>query len=110
MNSDSALYTGLDGEPANGVFGNETDDEAVAEKIREQENQLKELTPQLEGIIAMLDAEIKDVMSIDRFTTATAQKKEDIRAELQASALYKKYLDVLKTKFALALNETKKNG
>jgi len=108
--NDSALYTGLDGEPAKGVFGNETVDEAVAEKIREQETQIKELTPQLEGIIAMLDAEIQSVMSIDRFTTAAAQKKEDLRAELQASALYKHYLDTLKTKFALALNETKKNG
>ena len=47
-------------------------------------------------------------MSIDRFTSATAQREADIRAELQASALYKKYLDTLKTKFVLALNEAKR--
>lgn len=105
--NDGVLYTGLDGEP-DGIFGNEGLDKETAEKMREQEHLLKELTPKLQAIIDLIDLEIKSVMSIDRFISATAQREADIRAELQASALYKKYLDTLKTKFVLALNEAKR--
>jgi len=102
---DSALYTGVDN---SGVFGNEVIEESTKEKIDEQKRQLAELTPKLRDIIDMLDREIKLVMSIDRFDIATTQPEKDIRAELQAAALYKGYLDNLKTKFRLALEEVKK--
>jgi hypothetical protein len=104
---DSALYTGVDELPT-GVFGNEVKDEQTDRMLKDQEIKIKELTPQLTGLIEMIDEEIKLVMSIDRFATATSQLEGDIRAELQASALYKKYLDNLKTKFSIALEELKK--
>lgn len=103
--NDGLLYTGVDGD---GVFGNEGLDKETQAKVQEQEHLLKELTPKLQDIVDMIDKEIKAVMSIDRFTTATTQSEVDIRAELQASALYKKYLDTLKTRFVLTLNETKR--
>jgi len=101
---DSAMYTGVDGE---GVFGNEVLDDVTNAKIDEQKRQLAELTPKLRDIVMMLDREIDSVMSVDRFITATTQPEKDIRAELQAAALYKMYLNTLKTKFSLALKETK---
>lgn len=104
---DSALYTGVDGIDE-GQFGNEVVDADTKELLNEQKRVLAELTPQLESIIDMIDSEIKEVMSIDRFTSAAAMKSEDLRSEVQASALYKKYLDELKTKFNLALKETRK--
>lgn len=103
---DSSLYTGVDGN--DGIFGNEKPEESTKELLTEQKRQLQELTPKLRDIIAMLDNEIKLVMSIDRFVTATTQSETDVRAELQASALYKAYLTNLKTKFKLALEESKK--
>lgn len=103
---DSALYTGVDGE-TNGVFGNEELEETTKKALDEQKKQIAELTPKLQDIVNMIDAEINSVMGIDRFIVATTQKESDIRAELQAAALYKKYLEALKTKFALALNEVK---
>jgi hypothetical protein len=105
--NDSALYTGVDG-VKDGVFGNEELEETTKLKLEEQKRQIAELTPKLQDIIDMLDHEIKLVMSIDRFTTATTKPESDIRSEIQASALYKVYLDNLKTKFALALNEVTK--
>lgn len=104
---DSALYTGVDG-TQDGVFGNETLEASTKELIDEQKRQLVELTPKLRDIIDMIDREIKSVMSVDRFISASAQKETDIRSELQAAALYKGYLDNLKTKFRLALEETKR--
>lgn len=104
---DSAMYTGVDGVD-NGQFGNEIVDDQTKDLLNEQKRVLAELTPQLESIIEMIDSEIKQVMSLDRFTSAAAMKSEDLRAEVQASALYKQYLDTLKTKFALALKETRK--
>ena len=101
------LYTGVDMEPE-GMFQNEIKDAETERKIQDQERLLKELTPQLEDLIALIDAEIKEVMSIDRFTSAASQPESDIRSELQAAALYKKYLEQLKVRFALALQETKR--
>lgn len=102
VSDDSALYTGVDND---GVFGNEKTEDSTKELLDEQKRLLAELTPQLESIVEMLDNEIKSVMSIDRFISATTKSESEIRAELQASALYKQYLDNLKTKFKLALNE-----
>lgn len=104
---DSALYTGVD-DVKDGVFGNEKLEESTQLKLEEQKRQLAELTPKLQDIIDMIDGEIKSVTSIDRFITATTQSEDCIRAELQAAGLYKVYLDNLKTKFALALNEVSK--
>lgn len=98
--NDASLYTGNDGQ-----FGNEKINEVTEQKLLDQDRQIKELSPQLESIVKMIDAEIASVMSIDRFITATNNTEDNVRAELQASALYKGYLDQLKTKFALALNE-----
>lgn len=102
---DSALYTGVD---QSGVFGNEVVEDSTKQIIDEQKRQLAELTPKLRDIINMIDREIQLVMSIDRFDTATTQPEVDIRAELQAAALYKAYLDNLKTKYTRALAETTK--
>ena len=111
MTDDSALYTGVDGEQISGVFGNEVVEEKTAEKIHEQEVLLKELTPQLESIIEMIDAEKALAISfISDYVDATNDSDELLRGELKAAARYRKYLDTLKTKFVLALNETKKNG
>lgn len=105
---DSQTYTGIDNDPNEGSFGNEIKDEEVEKKIQEQERLLKELTPKLQELLDIIDAEIKQVMSIDRFLTASKDPEVDIRSELQAAALYKQYLGQLKTNFTLKLNETKK--
>lgn len=104
---DSMMYTGVDQEPK-GSFGNEIKDEEVEQKIQDQERLIKELTPKLQDLLDIIDAEIASVMSIDRFLTASKDPESDIRSELQAAALYKSYLGNLKTKFVLALNEVKK--
>lgn len=106
--NDAALYTGVDGETADGMFGNETLPEETKKRLDDQATLLKELTPRIQGMVDVIDEEIKLVMSIDRFVSAATQKEEDTRAELQASALYKKYLETLKTRLILALNETKR--
>lgn len=104
--NDSAMYTGIDQAPD---FTNpDGRDEATKQLIEKQDHQIKELTPQLEGIIELIDAEIAEVMSIKRFTTCTSTPEVDVRSELQASALYEKYLQQLKTKFSLALQEIRK--
>lgn len=105
---DSALYTGVDNEPNQGAFGNEIKDEKVAQKIQDQERLIKELTPKIQELLNIIDSEIDSVMSIKRFTSAAKDPEIDIRSELQAAALYEKYLGQLKTKFTLALQETKK--
>lgn len=104
---DSALYTGVDG-TSDGIFGNEVVEESTQKVIDEQKKLLAELTPKLRDIVQMIDNEIKLVMSIDRFISATSQPESNLRAELQAAALYKQYLSTLKTKFAIALDEAKK--
>lgn len=103
---DSLMYTGVDGN-TDGIFGNEKVEETTKAIMDEQRQQIAELTPKLQSLIDMVDNEIKLVMSIDRFAQATTTSEVDVRAELQASALYKQYLDNLKTKFTIALNEVK---
>jgi cell division septal protein FtsQ len=103
---DSSMYTGIDQIPD--LTNPEGRDEETKQLLEAQANLLKELTPNLEAIIDMIEGEIAEVMSIKRFTTCTLTPETDIRSELQASALYEKYLQQLKTKFALALGETRK--
>lgn len=102
---DSMLYTGVDQDP--GMFQNEIKDEAVSEKIQEQERLIKELTPKLQDLLNIIDAEIKAVDTISDFMNATDKPEADIRSELKSRALYKAYLSTLKTKFTLAMNEVK---
>lgn len=103
---DSALYTGVD---STGVFGNEVLDDSTKEIIDEQKRQLAELTPKLKDIVAMLDAERDMVLDfISGYVDATTDDDELFRAELKAAGRYRKYLDGLKTKFKLALEETTK--
>jgi hypothetical protein len=106
LNDDSALYTGVD---ATGVFGNEVLDESTKEIIDEQKKQLAELTPKLQDIITMLDAERDMVLDfISGYVDATTDDDDLFRAELKAAGRYRKYLEGLKTKFRLALDEAKK--
>jgi predicted transglutaminase-like cysteine proteinase len=100
---DENMYTGVD-KPA-GQFDNEVKDETTQNKIREQERLIQELTPQLKDINNMLDAEIKLVDSVDHFGDATSHPEEDIRSELRAAFLYKKYLVLLKGKFRNTLKD-----
>lgn len=102
---DSVLYSGVD-QP--GQFGNEIKDEEVAELVRSQDQLLKELTPRLQDLLRGIDEEINSVMSIDRFVNAANQPEANIRAELQAAALYRGYLGMLKARFTAILDETKK--
>lgn len=104
---DSAMYTGVDN-IEDGQFGNETVDKETQRKLEEERRKVQEITPKIELLLESIDAEIAEVMSIDRFASATSQPEADIRAELQASALYKKYLTGLKTKLTLALAEAKR--
>ncbi len=107
--NDSALYTGLDGEVDGGVFGNEKIDEHTDELLKEQKKLMQELTPQLEGIITMLENERADVIEgIADFIDNSLSGKDVDNSEIRAAARYRKYIDNLKTKFALQLRETKK--
>lgn len=102
--NDSVMYTGVD-EPA-GQFGNEQDP-ATKELLDKEREKVQRLIPQLESLIKDIDSEIKSVMSIDRFIAAADEPDTNIRAELQAAALYKNYLDQLKTNFTLTLQATR---
>lgn len=104
---DSSMYTGVDN-IQEGQFGNEGLDKETQLKLDEERRKVAELTPKLEELVGEIDSEIAAVTSVDRFFAATSQPESDIRAELQAAALYKKYLQGLKTRFALALAETKR--
>lgn len=105
---DSALYTGVDNDPI-GTFGNEAVESEVDEKIQDQERQIKELTPKLKGIIDMLEREKKTTLDFIAGYIDNNKDSDDLfRAELKAAGRYNKYLDELKTKFTLELNETKK--
>ena len=103
---DSALYTGVD---SDGTFGNETVDDSVKKALDEQKHQLAELTPKLQNIIDMLDSERAiAIQFIADYVDNVKASDPILRGELIATARYRKYLDDLKTKFSLALNETKK--
>lgn len=104
---DSALYTGVDGEPQ-GVFGNEVIDGKTKELMLEQRQLVAELTPKLQKLIDTVDAErAVAIQFISDYVDNSADSDEVLRGELKAAARYRKYLDELKTKFALDLNEAK---
>jgi septal ring factor EnvC (AmiA/AmiB activator) len=105
--SDEALYTGVDGEHL-GVFGNEKRDKQTQQIIDDQKKQIAELTPKLQNIVDMLDSEIKGADSVRGFVNATESSDSNVRAEIQAAARYIAYIEQLKTKFTLVLNETKR--
>lgn len=107
---DSALYTGVDGEP-NGVFGNEEVDKDIEKLIQEQKALIGELTPKLQSLIDAIEEERKIAIDfIVEYMDNTKDDDEIMRGELKAAARYRKYLDGLKTKFTLALSEVNKNG
>lgn len=103
---DSSMYTGVDGE---GMFGNEEVEASTKKALQDQKNQLAELTPKLQAIVDMIDSERTVVMEfIAGYVDSTKDNDNLFRAELKAAGRYRVYLDNLKTKFALALRETKK--
>lgn len=103
---ESSLYTGVDQEP--GMFQNEIKEEEVERKVKDQERLLKELTPQIQEILDMLDNEIKTAESVRVFYDAASKPEENIKAEIQAIARYVALVEMLKTKFTLTLNEARK--
>ena len=103
---DSALYTGVDG-IQDGMFGNEKLDESTQAKLDEQKRQLAELTPKLQDIVDMIDREKAIVITYITDMVDSNNTNVDVTAELKAAGRYRKYLDELKTKFKLALQETK---
>lgn len=107
--NDSPLYTGVDGEPVSGIFGNETVDESTKKLIDEQKKLVAELTPKLQSLVDMIDSEMSlAVTFIADYIDNTKDNDELLRGELKAAARYRAYLSTLKSKFVLALNETKK--
>ena len=107
-NDDSAMYTGVDG-TQDGVFGNESVEESTKQLLDEQKRQMAELTPKLQDIVTMLEAEKDMILDfIAGYVDSTKDNDDLFRAELKAAGMYRKYLDNLKTKFSLALNEVKK--
>ena len=65
-----------------------------------------ELTPKLQDILTMLEAEKDMILDfISGYVDSTKDNDDLFRAELKAAGMYRKYLDSLKTKFALALRE-----
>lgn len=108
--NDSPLYTGIDGEPNDGMFGNEAVDKETEKLLNEQKQLMAEITPKLQSLIDSIDEERK--IAIDFITSYVDNSSDDdniLRGELKAAARYRKYLDSLKTKFVLALNETKRH-
>jgi len=100
---DSSLYTGVDGE---GTFGNEKPNESTKAILDEQKRMMTELTPKLQDILTMLEAEKDMILDfISGYVDSTKDNDDLFRAELKAAGMYRKYLDNLKTKFALALRE-----
>ena len=110
MNDDSALYTGVDNE-ANGQFDNEIKNEETEQKIQDQTRLIKELTPKLQELLDIIDTEIKGVNTTTDLVLSLQLKDitpEIMTIEVLARASYVNYLGGLKTKFTLALQETKK--
>lgn len=103
---DSSLYTGVDAE---GMFGNEELEASTKQALDDQKHLLAELTPKLQAIVDMIDSERTVIMDfIAGYVDSTKDNDNLFRAELKAAGRYRVYLDNLKTKFALALRETKK--
>lgn len=89
--------------------GNEVVEESVKQLIDEQKRQIAELTPKLQDIVTMLDAERDMVLDfIAGYVDSTTDGEMQGWIEVKAAGRYRKYISELKTKFALALNETKK--
>jgi len=105
---DSALYTGVDSDP-NGVFGNEEVNQDTEKILQEQKALIGELTPKLQSLIDAIETERQlSIQFIADYVDNTSDDDQIMRGELKAAARYRKYLDTLKTKFTLALNEVKK--
>lgn len=104
---DSAMYTGVDGE-TDGIFGNEKPNEEVERKIQEQQQLVSELTPKLQALLDAVESERKLALEfIAGYVDDTKDDDSLMRGELKAAARYRKYLDGLKTKFTLALQEVR---
>jgi len=104
---DSALYTGVDGEPT-GVFGNEVIEDSTKEILHEQERKLKELTPKLEIILKLIEDERQTALEfVAGYVDESKDDDANYRAELKAAGRYRQYLNTLKTKFELQLREAK---
>ncbi len=109
--NDGSLYTGVDNDPIDdkGLFGNEVIDEKSKQLIQEQEHKIKELTPQLESVLEMIDGEKQIALDfVADLIDNNTDLNTDTLAEIKAANRYRKYLDGLKTNFALALQETKR--
>lgn len=107
---DSVMYTGVDNAP-NGMFGNESKPENIEQLLQEEQRKVKEIAPQLEQILSMIDEEKKTIIDYITGYVDNSKESDDLyRAELKAAAMYRKYLDGLKTKYTLILNESKRNG
>ena len=104
---DSVMYTGVDNDNL-GMFGNEVKDEATTSLIQEQERKIRELEPKLQIILDRIESEKK--LTIDYITgfVDNCNDKAVNISEIKATARYRKYLDELKTKFTLDMNEAKK--
>jgi len=107
--NDSALYTGVDGDIRDGIFGNENIDKDTEKLLQDQRQLVAELTPKLQSILTMLDNEIDlTIKFITDYVDNTKDSSDLMLGEIKAAARYRKYLGELKTKFTLALNEAHK--
>ena len=107
---DSVMYTGVDSAP-DGMFGNENKSENVEKLLQDEQRKVKEITPQLEQIIEMIESEKKTIIDyITGYVDGSKDNDDLFRAELKSAGMYRKYLDRLKTKFTLILNESKRHG
>jgi hypothetical protein len=105
--NDAPLYTGVDG-VSDGIFGNEKLDKETKIKLDEQKKQIAELTPKIQSVIDMIDSEREITLKfITDYVDNTKDNDDNFRAELKAAGRYRKYLDDLKTKFTLDMNQVK---
>jgi hypothetical protein len=105
---DSVTYTGID-EPINGMFDNEVVDKVTQNKLDDEKRKLAELTPQLQDIVDMITREQQIMVDfVIGYIDNTSESEENVKAELKAAGRYRKYLDELKTKFSLMLQETRR--
>jgi hypothetical protein len=102
------MYTGVDG-IEDGVFGNEVVEESTKKLMDKQKHQIAELTPKLRDIVAMIDTEkALAIQFVSDYIDNNKDSDDIMRGELKAAKRYREYLDTLKTKFALALGESKR--
>lgn len=106
--ADSETYTGID-EPPAGQFDNEKIDKATKQKLEDEKRKLAEVTPVLQDIVDMIEREREVQLSfIADYVDNTKDDDDNFWAELKAAGRYRKYLEVLKSKFALELRETRR--